>query len=125
MLSVSWEEFQADARTLVHQMRHYVNRDFKAVYGIPRGGLVLATYLSHTLNLPLLMPGVPPGPAVLVVDDNVVTGESIAPYRDRGCWTAALIVNPLTQTMPHFHVRVSTDWPIFPWEADSCVEVSR
>ena len=56
---------------------------------------------------------------------NVITGESLELYAERGCMTAALIVNPLTRIVPTFLVRTSPDWPIFPWEVDSCATVQK
>ena len=125
MLVISWPEFIDDSRRLAALLRPHVGVDIDAVYGIPRGGLVLAPYLSHALNLPMYLPGVPPGKDVLIVDDNVITGESLELYAERGCMTAALIVNPLTRIVPTFLVRTSPDWPIFPWEVDSCATVQK
>ena len=124
MLVVSWQEFLDDARRLAALLRpHAVADEINAVYGIPRGGLVLAAYLSHALDLPMYLPGVPPGKDVLIVDDNVITGETLEKY-DNGHMTAALIVNPLARIVPTFFVRTSPEWPIFPWEVDSCAKVS-
>ena len=125
MLVISWPEFIDDSRRLAALLRPHVGDSFDAVYGIPRGGLVLATYLSHTLNLPLYLPGVPPSKEVLIVDDNAITGESLKPYAERECMTAALIVNPLARVVPTFFVRTSPEWPIFPWEVDSCATVQK
>ena len=125
MLAVSWQDFLDDARRLVDLLRPRVGVDIMAIYGIPRGGLVLATYLSHALNLPMYLPGVPPGTDVIIVDDNVITGETLETYVNRGYTTAALIVNPFARFVPTFFVRTSPDWPIFPWEVDGCAEMSK
>ena len=55
---------------------------FDGVYGIPRGGTVLAVMLSHKLDIPFIM-DVKEGPyhAVrddyIIIDDIVDTGETL------------------------------------------------
>lgn len=120
MLQYTWDDFMVDARTIAASIRAGF-RKHSAIYAVPRGGLVLGVYLSHTLELPLLTGIVAhPDPNVLVVDDNVVTGSVIAHYNALGCTTAVLVHNPIgSNVRPTLFGRESLEWPVFPWEQDS------
>ena len=120
----SWADFSADAREIVRRLRQ--DAPYELIYAIPRGGLVLGVYLSHTFNLPLLTadavaPEMLEGARTLVVDDNTITGESLAPYVAHGIACAVLLHNPESAVEPTYFARTTTDFPIFPWEADACV----
>ena len=122
MLVYTWQDFALDAQRLAGYIM-CGPRAHTAIYAIPRGGLVLGVYLSHTLHLPLIIdepPKVEDCLNVLVVDDNAVTGSSIAPFIKRGFTTAVLINNPVGNiNSPTYVARTSLDWPVFPWEVDS------
>lgn len=122
MLTYTWDDFITDARAIASAvLRQRLVVD--AIYGIPRGGLVLATYLSHTLVRPMIVGDVAPHalrPNTLVVDDNTVTGFVLQAYVDAGFATAALVHNPTGSAVtPRFIGRTSPLWPLFPWEIDS------
>lgn len=120
MLPVTWEEFARDAEVVATQLVPYAS-NFKTICGVPRGGLVLAVYLSHYFDKPLVR-SQEIDETTLVVDDNVVTGDTLAPYWKLGCLTAALLVNPNAaliehaQTVGFFYARTTPEWPVFPWE---------
>ena len=60
---VSWEDVQKFVQNVSNAFK---NHSFTGVYGLPRGGCVLAVMLSHSLNIPLLMA---PHKGCLIVDD--------------------------------------------------------
>jgi adenine/guanine phosphoribosyltransferase-like PRPP-binding protein len=110
MRPYTWDEFDADARELVRQIREV--EPFEAIYAIPRGGLVLGVYLSHTLNLPLIC-AVDVAPEsllrrTLVVDDHHNRGGAL-----RILASCVLIHHRITVLPPS-----SPASPIgrFPWE---------
>ena len=76
MLTLGWNDVELAVETLVASV---TAQTFVGVYGVPRGGLVLAVVLSHRLGLPLLLE---PTAGCLVVDDVYETGQTLAPYRD-------------------------------------------
>jgi hypoxanthine phosphoribosyltransferase len=89
---------------------------FANVYGIPRGGLVVAVVLCHRLGLPLLTDAEKVGPDTLVVDDICDSGRALSPYVGR-CTTATLHVVPSACVRPDFFARICmADWVKYPWE---------
>jgi hypoxanthine phosphoribosyltransferase len=48
---VSWELIDECVTDIAFHLKD-TGKDFKGVYGIPRGGVILAVLLSHKLDLP-------------------------------------------------------------------------
>lgn len=71
---VTWESVRAFIKELTTE---YKNIKFSGVYGLPRGGLILAVMLSHSLHIPLLAA---PDKECLIVDDICDSGESLLHY---------------------------------------------
>jgi len=91
-------------------------KHFNGVYGIPAGGLVLATYLHYRLSLPLLLA---PTKDTLVVDDIVDSGQTMSHYIIKGNFTASLFYKNNSLHEPHIWLREKTDkWIHFPWEEE-------
>ena len=63
MRTLSWADFD---RALDSAVARLASCSLSGVYGVPRGGLVLAVCLSHRLGIPLLEQ---PQAGCLVVDD--------------------------------------------------------
>jgi len=84
------------------------------IFGIPRGGLVLAVALSHRLDLPLLRDA---QPGCVVVDDVVETGLTLAPYQHL---PDSRVVVWVSKVEPRWWQAVETThssaWLVFPWE---------
>jgi hypoxanthine phosphoribosyltransferase len=84
------------------------------VFGVPRGGLVLAVALSHRLSLPLLHQA---EPGCLVVDDVYETGLTLEPYRHLdNARVAVWISKAEPQWWQAVEVTSSSEWLVFPWE---------
>ena len=49
--TVSWDQLHRDVRTLCHQM---IERDFKGIVAITRGGLIPAALIARELNIRLI-----------------------------------------------------------------------
>jgi len=83
------------------------------VYGVPRGGCVPAALIATGLGLPLVER---PAPNVLVVDDLVDSGATMARY-DGGPFVA--LYRKSWSPLCAFAAPVPDDaWVVFPWEAD-------
>lgn len=101
--------------------RLYGGFALSGVYGIPRGGIVLAVMISHRLNIPLLMS---PAPWCLIVDDICDSGESLLHYAknssslDKPTYTISSMMYKRNDLVtPDSYWGVKTDeWVVFPWE---------
>ena len=112
MRNLGWQEFELAVNRIAEHCR---DGQFSGVFGIPRGGLVLAVTLSHRLNLPLL-PSAQPG--CLLVDDVYETGLTLEPYRHLEHCTAMVWVSKAApQWWQAVEVVQSSEWIVFPWES--------
>jgi hypoxanthine phosphoribosyltransferase len=85
-----------------------------SVYGIPRGGLVPATLISHRMKLPYVNVI---GKHTLVVDDICDSGVTLS--NSPGLYTAVLHHKPITANFtPDVWAELHNgdEWLIYPWE---------
>lgn len=117
---VTWGGYDIQARMLAEKIQAS-GKFFSVVYGIPRGGLILATHLSNLLKIEMVMPDklkdYDPS-LVLVCDDVSDSGNTLKPYKDSGYTLATLFSKISTTIVPdHFAVHAADDmWLTFPWE---------
>lgn len=121
---VNWEDVQKFVQEVNNEFK---NRTFTGVYGIPRGGCVLAVMLSHSLNIPLLMA---PYKGCLIVDDICDSGESLIHYRNNTSGQCSydytivtMYYNPDSIIRPDFYkeFKYNGNWIKFPWEDSKCI----
>jgi len=94
-------------------------KGFKNVYGIPRGGLVVAIKLSHLLDIPLTFRL---SKNTLVVDDIVDSGKTLRKYKKYKTATIYKQVNcPIS---PSFHVYNNFNFIVFPYETYKTAKVN-
>lgn len=121
----SWLDFHDDARELIARIKES-GITITAIVAIPRGGLVLGALLSHAFTVPLHVRSWPEPwdqPTTLVVDDNAITGGSLAPFFERALPCAVLVKHPMANTCePFFYARVSDEMFLFPWEVEGARE---
>lgn len=119
MIVFSWDDFEDAVDTISESV------SVSAVYGIPRGGLILATAISYKLGVPLLLCEQEvhelsrSGKVVLVLDD-ARRADSQVSY-----WDSVDNVQVWTwgSTLPTNSVIVNpTEWFLFPWETRQHVE---
>ena len=85
--TVSWDQIHRDVRQLCHLL---IERDFKGIVAITRGGLIPAALIARELNIRLIdticldiMKGVDhDGEGWLLVDDLVDTGKTARAVRE-------------------------------------------
>jgi len=119
---VKWAEVDQFVREV---SKKYEESGFDGVYGLPRGGLVFATMLSHRMNLPLLMA---PTKHCLIVDDICDSGESLVHYvknssnpedKSENAICTMFSAESQTDVVPDFYMLQSYgNWVVFPWEVD-------
>ena len=120
---ISWKDFEKMRKKLVKQIKKS-NKKFDGVYGIPRGGLILAVCLSHDLNLPLLKI---PTKNSLIAEDISDTGNTLIKliknknYKKIAC----LYSSNWTKVIPDYYVKVKVKkfkWLVFPYENQNTEE---
>lgn len=116
---VKWEEVNRYIDTVA---AYYKNAELSGVYGLPRGGLVFATMISHKLNIPMLLA---PHTNCLIVDDVADSGESLIHYCYNSSGKAAhnyhistMFAKSQSSVIPELVFTTVTDdtWLVFPWE---------
>lgn len=120
-VKVTWEQVEIFLNKIE---RIALKRNIKAVYGLPRGGLVLAVMISHRLNIPLLLA---PTADCLIVDDICDSGESLMHYyknssgneeRKNIICTMYYKENDLGIIPDCWVYEKENEWIVFPWERE-------
>ena len=121
---ISWEQYEKAVQDLASKIQNdefWHDGTLKEVYGIPRGGLVVAVSLSHKLNLPLTQA---PGKVeeTLIVDDICDSGKTFKRYENYK--TAVLVYHENKLTKPTFWARpYHGRFVVFPWETESTAKI--
>lgn len=107
----SWDDLKTDIEKLVRKIDPKPDK----VFGIPRGGLVPAVYLSHKLNIPLITNPEHITPTTLVVDDICETGQTLKPYNQNQTLTLHYVKTATIE--PTYYARIKEKgWIIYFWE---------
>ena len=116
----TWKDFDSAVDILVGKFEeNKLLSSVARVYGIPRGGLVLAVVLSHKLCLPLATIGdVVANGKALVVDDISDSGKTLRRFGSLGAVTATIHVVSGTVFVPDVWAleRPKNSWVVYPWE---------
>lgn len=121
MMRLDWRQFDSAVTVISNRI---VGKGYAALYGVPRGGLVLACALSNRLKIPMMVAdemNVRLNSKVLVVDDIADHGVTIERLRKKfGPLDAAVWVRrdrAAHLTALEYTMMVSDDeWILFPWE---------
>lgn len=142
MKDYTFNEFRDDSIKLAFMLQ---NEGFDALLGIARGGMSLAQFLSHLLGIracftissisyeqstkahaPKIfnIPELENYKKVLVVDDIVDSGESLAKvlevlkerYKGVEFSSAALFYKSTACIKPDYYTNLASEWICFPWE---------
>lgn len=117
-INVTWNEVEDYIDSLID------NLDMKkikpsGVYGIPRGGLILATLLSYKLDIPLLMA---PAKNCIIIDDIADSGRTLLHFTENDTqfnkyFIATMYYHKRSMVKPNFYIFEKVDeWINFPWE---------
>jgi len=92
-------------------------QSFNSLYGIPRGGSVVAVYLSHLLNIPIVATN-KIAKDTLICEDIVDSGNTLLGYKKRyskNVFASLFVRNAGVQ--PNYCIINAEDyWIVFPWE---------
>ena len=105
-----WNDVESFVKDLLTLCK---DRAYIGVYGIPRGGLVLATILSYRLRIPLLNA---PSKGCLVVDDIADSGDTLLHYDVKGYDIVTMCYKSTSKVKPMCYYKETTQWAVFPWE---------
>lgn len=114
---LNWNDFAIAVSRLEYRLVHSGAAEHATgIYGVPRGGLVLAVALSHRLNVPLILQ---PQDGMIWVDDIVDTGHTVNQIQHmtvaKCCWVNR---NKALLTDVSAYVMFDDDWVLFPWEQE-------
>ena len=114
---VTWTDIENFVNTVANLFK---DKSITGVYGIPRGGLVLATMLSYKLNIPLLMA---PAEDCIIIDDIADSGRTLIHYTSNDTQfnkykIITYYYHPRSMVLPDLYSKVKEDntWIVFPWE---------
>jgi len=102
---------------MVHELANKIKESeikFSSLFGVPRGGLVVAVYLSHLLDIPVTIHSI--DDETLIVDDISDTGKTLSGFKHEN-YIATLHYKKGSIVEPAFWVRKKKDkWIVYPWE---------
>ena len=108
--TVSWIEYNQD----IHILASKIPKDkYPRIYGIPRGGSIIAVHLSHLTRIPLSQYIYND---CLIVDDVSDTGQTLSDWRTQYNDVATLYQKDGTVRVPEYCVKIINKWIVFPWE---------
>ena len=114
---MTWGQFDDACHKLVEKLKY---NKFKNIFGIPRGGLVVAVKLSHLLDIPLITDMKDSTYNTLVVDDIADSGNTLKPYKSEDFYlcVATLYYHKQSIVIPDFWIyeKKKDSYVIFPWE---------
>jgi len=122
----TWSDFDVAVTNIVARLRAKgIVEKIDVIYGIPRGGLVLAVVLSHRLDRPLTadfpraFDEAMSGKRLLMVDDISDTGRTLKRFAAAlGACTATIHFVKGSVFEPDVWVceRPRDAWVVYPWE---------
>ena len=122
----NWEDIEGRVNDLCQRLKH---ESFEAVYGVPRGGLIIAVLVSHILGIPLITSLRDMyGKKFLVVDDIADTGRTLEKLKKlevcNGATFATLDYHKQSSVVPDCWISEKGDrWIVYPWEREDSKEV--
>lgn len=122
--NLSWSDVEQYIEVVC---KEYGDKQLSGVYGVPRGGLVLAVMVSHRLKLPLL---ISPIRGCLIIDDICDSGETLLHYEQNSSAMNKPLYHITTMmykenalVKPEYYWGIKrTEWIVFPWEDKQCLE---
>lgn len=119
-INYTWEQFDEDCKKIIEWIREN-NFKFTGIYGIQRGGLILAVKLSHLLHIPLILNRTSIYSKTLIVDDIADTGKTLknlmGGVRTKKNIVITLWYHKQSKFKPNFTLREKKKaWIVYPWE---------
>ena len=120
---VTWNVIDEAVTDIAFNIKN-TNKDFKGVYGIPRGGLILAVMLSHKLDLPLIMSKDELDENSIIIDDIADTGKTLWNFIEYQSYVVTIHKHEKSIFKPDYSVLDKGDkWIVYPWETEDSEEI--
>ena len=120
---VTWNVIDEAVTDIAFNIKN-TNKDFKGVYGIPRGGLILAVMLSHKLDLPLIMSKDELDENSIIIDDIADTGKTLLDFTEYQSYVVTIHEHEQSLIKPDYSVLDKGDkWIVYPWETEDSEEI--
>ena len=123
---VSWDLIDECVTEIAFHLKD-TGKDFKGVYGIPRGGSLLAVMLSHKLDLPYIEnPFDLQFDDFVIIDDIADTGKTLNFYDETFGKGYIVTIHEHEQSIvkPEYSVINKGDKLIvYPWETEDSKEI--
>jgi|TARA_B100000282_G_C31399818_1_gene339615 hypoxanthine phosphoribosyltransferase len=120
---VTWNVIDEAVTDIAFNIKN-TNKDFKGVYGIPRGGLILAVMLSHKLDIPLIMSVDELDENSIIIDDIADTGKTLLDFVEYESYVVTIHEHEQSLIKPDYSVIDKGDkWIVYPWETEDSEEI--
>ena len=120
---ISWNLIDEAVTDIAFNIKN-TNQDFKGIYGIPRGGLILAVMLSHKLDLPLIMSKDELDENSIIIDDIADTGKTLLDFVEYESYVVTIHEHEQSLIKPDYSVIDKGDkWIVYPWETEDSEEI--
>ena len=120
---VTWNVIDEAVTDIAFNIKN-TNKDFKGVYGIPRGGLILAVMLSHKLDIPLIMSEDDLDENSIIIDDIADTGKTLLDFVKYESYVVTIHEHEQSLIKPDYSVIEKGDkWIVYPWETEDSEEI--
>lgn len=113
---VTWKEVKTYIEELLEELKKIDLDNCPGIFTFPRGGLVLATILSHQINKPLLMN---PQEGCIIIDDILDSGVTLEKYlrENKNYFITTMFVQKNKKGENIFSsFTKNKEWIIYPWE---------
>lgn len=117
-IEVVWKDVEDYISKLIEYLKRN-NITPSGVYGVPRGGLVLATLVSYKLDIPLLTA---PYNNCIIIDDIADSGRTLLHFTSNDTqfnkyFITTMYYHKRSLVKPNFYLFEKIDeWITFPWE---------
>ena len=127
---VSWELIDDCVTDIAFHLKD-TGKDFVGVFGVPRGGSLLAVMLSHKLDIPYfddIEHALGNGEEFIIIDDIADTGKTLNNYKKIDSSEIAYYVtiheHEQSSVKPDYSVLYKEDkWIVYPWEVKDSTEI--
>lgn len=118
-IHVTWDDVEEFVKDTI---AFYKDTHITGIYGIPRGGIILASILSYKMGVPMLMA---PCKECIIIDDIADSGETLLHYakntsgggKSHNYHIVTMFYKEGSLVKPEFFMWEKTDhWIVYPWE---------